>query len=86
MYDQTTGLHWDQETDAQRAASAIVPFKLTWDGAATRFMAPLTLQYGRAVLRVNAPARHRRGLRRGDGELRARALQPGGDRRRRAGG
>lgn len=55
MYDQTTALHWDQENDAQRAASAIVPFKLTWDGAATKFMAPNTLQFGRAILRVNAP-------------------------------
>ena len=56
MYDQTTGLHWYEETDAQRAASAIVPFKLTWDGAATKFVAPSVLQHGRAVLRVNAPA------------------------------
>jgi hypothetical protein len=55
IYDQTTGLHWDQETNGQRAASAIVPFKLTWDGAATKFMAPNTLQFGRAALRVNAP-------------------------------
>jgi hypothetical protein len=56
IYDQTTGLHWDQENNTQRAASAIVPYKLLWDGNATRFMAPHTLQYGRAVLRVNAPA------------------------------
>jgi hypothetical protein len=55
IYDQTTGLHWDEESNAQRAASAIVPYKLLWDGPATRFMAPHTLQYGRAVLRVNAP-------------------------------
>ena len=55
LYDETTGLHWNEENDAQRAASAIVPFKLLWDGAATRFMAPLTLDYGRALLRVNAP-------------------------------
>ncbi len=56
LYDQTTGLHWNEENNTQRAASAIVPYKLLWDGAATRFMAPHTLQYGRAVLRVNAPA------------------------------
>jgi len=55
LYDQNTGLHWNEETNAQRAASAIVPFQLTWDGAATRFMAPNTLQSGRPVLRVNAP-------------------------------
>lgn len=56
IYDQATGLHWDVESNAQRAASAIVPFQLLWDGAATRFMAPNILQYGRALLRVNAPA------------------------------
>ena len=55
IYDQATGLRWDQETDAQRAASAINTYKLLWDGTATRFMAPTTLQSGRAVLRVNAP-------------------------------
>jgi hypothetical protein len=55
ILDETTGLHWNEENDTQRAASAIVPYKLLWDGAATRFMAPLALQYGRAVLRVNAP-------------------------------
>ena len=55
MYDQTTGLHWDEETADQRTASAIVPFKLLWDGGASRVMAPMMLDYGRAVLRVNAP-------------------------------
>ena len=55
MYDESTGLHWDEETNAQRAASAISPYKLLWDGAATKFMAPVTLQFGRPVLRVNAP-------------------------------
>jgi len=55
IYDQATGLHWDQENDAQRAASAINTYKLLWDGSATRFMAPLTLQAGRAVLRANGP-------------------------------
>ena len=55
IYDETTGLHWNEENNTQRAASAIVPYKLLWDGAATRFMAPSTLQYGRPLLRVNAP-------------------------------
>jgi hypothetical protein len=55
IYDRSTGLHWDQETDGQRAASAISTFGLLWDGPVTRFMAPLTLQPGRAILRVNAP-------------------------------
>lgn len=56
ILDETTGLHWDEENDTQRAASAIVPYKLLWDGAATKVMAPATLQYGRSVLRVTAPA------------------------------
>jgi len=55
IFDETTGLHWDEETNGQRAASAINTFKLLWDGPATRFIAPLTLQSGRAILRVNAP-------------------------------
>ncbi len=56
LYDQTTGLHWNEESNAQRAASAIVPYKLLWDGAAVKFMAPHTLNRGRALLRVNAPS------------------------------
>lgn len=56
ILDETTGLHWDEENNTQRAASAIVPYKLLWDGAATKFMAPATLQYGRSILRVTAPA------------------------------
>ena len=56
LYDQTTGLHWNEETAGQRMASAIVPYKLLWDGSAAKFMAPHTLQQGRPVLRVNAPA------------------------------
>jgi len=56
LYDQTTGLHWNEETNAQRAASAIVPYKLLWDGDAVTFAAPHTLSRGRALLRVNAPA------------------------------
>jgi hypothetical protein len=55
LYDQTTALHWNEEADAQRAASAIVPYKLLWDGTAVKVMAPRTLNYGRALLRANAP-------------------------------
>ncbi len=55
IYDAATGLHWDQETDAQRVTSAVNTFKLLWDGPATRFMAPLTLANGRPVLRESAP-------------------------------
>jgi hypothetical protein len=56
LYDETTGLHWNEENDAQRAASAILPYHLLWDGDATRFMAPLTLDFGWPLLRVNPPA------------------------------
>ncbi len=56
LYDATTGLHWNEESSGQRAASAILPYKLLWDGDAVRFMAPLTLDYGRPLLRVNPPA------------------------------
>jgi hypothetical protein len=55
IYDAATGLHWNQESDAQRAASAINTFNLFWDGPATRFMAPLTLQNNRPTLRENTP-------------------------------
>ena len=55
IYDQATGLHWNDENDTQRAASAINTFKLLWDGAATKVQAPQLLSHGRPVLRVNAP-------------------------------
>ena len=32
LYDETTGLHWDQNSAAQRVASAINTNNLTWDG------------------------------------------------------
>ncbi len=54
LLDANTGLHWNDESSAQRAASAINTFHLFWDGPATRFMAPLTLS-ARQLLRVNAP-------------------------------
>ncbi len=54
LLDGSTGLHWNEESNAQRQASAINTFHLFWDGAATRFMAPLTLS-ARQLLRVNAP-------------------------------
>ena len=55
LYDANTGLHWNEESNAQRAASAISVTGLLWDGPATRDMAPLTLS-GRPLLRVNAPS------------------------------
>ncbi len=55
MLDLTTGLHWDDMTDAQRAASAINNGNLVWDGPAVTFKAPTTLG-PRAQLVGNAPA------------------------------
>ncbi|MFI5371738.1 MAG: PA domain-containing protein, partial [Candidatus Eisenbacteria bacterium] len=40
LYDETTGLHWDQETAVQRQASAISLNGLVWDGKAVNFMVP----------------------------------------------
>jgi hypothetical protein len=55
LYDDVNALHWYQETDVQRAASAVNTYHLLWDGPAARFMALQTLSEGRAVLHVNAP-------------------------------
>lgn len=54
LMDNSLGLHWDQMTAAQRAASAIACQRLVWDGAYTIQKAP-EFQSGRLVLRVNAP-------------------------------
>ena len=54
LKDEVTGLHWDAETAAQRAASSISVDKLTWDGKAVTFMAPLTLS-GAPRLNVASP-------------------------------
>jgi len=43
LYDETQGLHWDENTQQQRAASAINTGNLTWDGALTTAAAGLTL-------------------------------------------
>ncbi len=54
ILDGTTGLHWNQESDAQRAASDTATYRLLWDGPATREQARTRLG-PRPVLRVNAP-------------------------------
>ena len=43
LYDETTGLHWDENSAVQRVASAINSGNLTWDGALTTAAAPLSL-------------------------------------------
>lgn len=54
MFDRTTGKHWDEMTDGERAASAINNGNLVWDGPAVTFKAPSTLG-PRAHLVANAP-------------------------------
>lgn len=43
LYNESTGLHWDQMSAVERVASAINTNNLTWDGAAVKFQAPLFL-------------------------------------------
>lgn len=43
LYDETTGLHWDQMTATQRVASAINTNNLVWDGAIVKAAGGLTL-------------------------------------------
>jgi hypothetical protein len=50
LFDETQGLHWDQNTAAQRAASAINTNNLTWDGAQTKFKGPLFLSHAPELL------------------------------------
>jgi hypothetical protein len=45
LLDETTGLHWDQNSAAQRVASAINTNNLTWDGANVTSAAALFLSH-----------------------------------------
>ena len=54
MLDRSTGKHWNEMTDGERATSAINNGNLVWDGPAVKFKAPLTLG-PRARLVANAP-------------------------------
>ncbi len=53
--DTTTGLWWDDMTDAQRAASAINPRRVVWTGGNVTSGAPVVLQPGTPLLKVTAP-------------------------------
>jgi hypothetical protein len=55
LYDESTGLHWDVETAAQRQASAISTTGLVWDGKAVNFMVPHIMS-GRPEVVVTSPA------------------------------
>jgi len=54
MLDLTTGKHWHEMTDGERAASAVNNGNLVWDGPAVAFKTPYTLG-PRARLVVNGP-------------------------------
>jgi hypothetical protein len=56
VLDQSTGLTWDQMTDAQRAASAINARKVVWNGGEVFTHAPSVLELGTPILNVTAPA------------------------------
>jgi len=56
LYDAGTGLYWNQETAAQRAASALLGNKLRWDGPIVKAAVPGVLQLGNPQLTVTAPA------------------------------
>jgi hypothetical protein len=55
LLDNSTGLHWDQMTDFQRAASAVNAGNVVWDGSGTTAQAPYVLRH-RPLVKVNAPA------------------------------
>ena len=64
LYDETTGLHWDQNAAAQRVASSINTGNLVWDGpsvttTAGTFLAhspELVVPYGSGKVAVNTAA------------------------------
>ncbi len=55
LYDDTANLHWNQMTQAQRAASGINCLKLAWDGPNTTAHASNWLG-PKSLMHVNAPA------------------------------
>lgn len=57
-YDATAGKTWfDMATNAERAASAINPRKLAWNGPTVMTAMPLVLSQGTPLLNVTAPAK-----------------------------
>ncbi len=55
LLDNTTGLHWDEMTDGQRAASAIDFGNLVWDGPTVTGASPVLL-CAPTVVEVTSPA------------------------------
>ncbi len=54
LFDTSTGLHWNQMSDAQRANSSVNCQKLSWDGSSAISHAPQYLGY-RPELHVTSP-------------------------------
>lgn len=54
LLDNTSGLHWTAMTDGERAASAINPGMVVWDGPAVTAAAPAVLD-GRPIMTINSP-------------------------------
>ena len=54
ILDQKTGLHWNEETNAERAASDTATYRVVWDGSFVRNHAT-SLLGARPLLQVNAP-------------------------------
>jgi len=55
LFDETTGLHWNQMTAGQRMASAINTTHLVWDGQQVNFKGPLLLAHAAEVAVPYAP-------------------------------
>src|SRR6266851_5178727 len=55
MFDLNRGLHWNQMTPTERAASARIPRKLVWDGPNVIAAVPQILTGGTPSLRVASP-------------------------------
>jgi len=55
MFDLVVQKHWNQMTDAERAASALRPRKLVWDGANVISAVPNVLTGGTPSLTVSSP-------------------------------
>jgi hypothetical protein len=55
LYDEATALHWDQETAAQRKASAVSVTGLAWDGPAV-YTGASTYLAKRPRMVINSPA------------------------------
>ncbi len=55
LYDATLNKHWNEETAAQRAASALSVKNLRWDGPLVKAAAPEVLQLGNPQLTVSLP-------------------------------